>query len=269
MSPEKGQVNHQLAAPVLYLLDVILPSVAPQTLRAYYSRTVPSLVAVLETLAEAPNTGSEGVAAIVKSTIGALETIILEQDFAAWKSRDEMSVQHVFTGYLVGNGMDPRPKVRKRVLEAIKRVLSNPPASPTALHPAADGTTTICFHTVQAQFGQTKKKHKGKEGGERDAKAVHSLHLLKTVASAVTWPKTSIRELVELLLKLSAETYDDIVRLSALEVFQVIFGQASEEMNAERLREVIEVLFVLDFSYHRWFCQINQERRTVNFFLVG
>ena len=238
-------MNHQLAAPVLYLLDVILPSVAPQTLRTYYSRTVPTLVAVLETLSERQNTGSEGVAAIIKSTIGALETIILAQDFAAWKSRDEMSVQHVFTGYLVGNGLDPRPKVRKRVLEAIKKALLNPPASPSALHPAAEGTATICFHTVQAQFGQTKKKQKGKEGGERDARAVHSLHLLKTVASAVTWPKSLMRELVELLLKLSAETYDDIVRLAALEVFQVILGQASEDMNAERLREVIEVLLSL------------------------
>jgi len=243
VSPEENKVNHQLATPVLYLLDVILPSVAPQTLRAYYSRTVPSLVAVLETLSETPNTGSEGVAAIIKSTVGALETLLLAQDFGAWKSRDELSVQHVFTGYLVGNGMDPRPKVRKRVLEAIKKVLSNPPASPNALHPAADGTATICFHTVQAHFGQTKKKHKGVEGDERDAKAVHSLHLLKTVASAVAWPKSSMRELVELLLKLSAESYDDIVRLAALEVFQVIFGQASEEMNAERLREVLEVLY--------------------------
>ena len=163
-----------------------------------------------------------------------------------------MSVQHVFTGYLVGNGMDPRPKVRKRVLEAIKKVLTNPPANPSATHPAGDGTAMICFHTVQAQFGQAKKK-KGKDGGERDAKAVHSLHLLKTVASAVSWPKSSVRELVELLLKLSSEVYDGIIRLAALEVFQVIFGQASEEMNAERLREVIEVLPCHHYPDNRWF----------------
>jgi hypothetical protein len=139
--------------------------------------------------------------------------------------------------------MDSRPKVRKRVLEAIKNVLMNPPGNPSALHPAGDGTAMICFHTVQAQFSQTKKKKS--TGGERDAKAVHSLYLLKTVASAVTWPKSSMRDLVELLLRLSSEVYDDHIRLAALEVFQVIFGQASEEMNAERLREVIEVAFPL------------------------
>jgi hypothetical protein len=60
------------------------------------------------------------------------------------------------------------------------------------------------------------------------------------VASAVSWPKTKIRELVELLLKLSSESYDDNVRLSALEVFQVIFAQASEGMDASRLKEVLE-----------------------------
>jgi len=152
-----------------------------------------------------------------------------------------MSCQHVFTGYLIGNGMDPRPKVRRRVLEAIRKVLSNPPANPSGLHPAGDGTAAVCFHTVQAQFNQSKKK-KANEGGERDAKAVHALQLLKTVASAVPWPKSSIRELVELLLKLSSEAYDDIIRLAALEVFQVIFAQATEEMNTQRLREVLEVI---------------------------
>lgn len=251
MSPAEGEVNHQLAAPVLYLLDVILPSVPPQTLRTYYSRTIPSLVAVLETLSVTQHANSEGIAAIIKSTIGAIEALIIAQDFGAWKSRDEMGVQHVFTGYLVGNGMDARPKVRKRTLEAIKNVLMNPPANPSATHPAGDGTATICFHTVQAQFGQTKKK--GKDGGERDAKAVHSLQLLKSVALAVSWPKSSLRELVEVLLKLSSEAYDGIIRLVALEVFQVIFGQASEEMNTERLREVIEVPPGHYCTDNRWF----------------
>jgi hypothetical protein len=97
----------------------------------------------------------------------------------------------------------------------------------------------MCFNTVQAQFSVKKKKVK--ESGERDVKGVYSLQLLKAVASAMPWPKASIRDLVELLLKLSSERYDDIVRLAALEVFQVIFGQASQDMNAERSQQVLEV----------------------------
>ena len=221
-------------------------------MRTYYSRTIPSLVAIIDTLLEAPKINSEGTAAIIKSTIGSIETLILAQDFSAWKSRDEMGVHNVFIGYLIGNGMDPRPKVRKRVLEAIKKVLMNPPANPNATHPAGDGTAMICFNIVQAQFGQAKKK-KGKDGGERDAKSVHGLHLLKTVASSVSWPKSSVRELVGLLLKLSSEAYDGIVRLAALEVFQVIFGQASEGMDAEGLREVTEVVPFSEYADNRWF----------------
>jgi ribosomal RNA-processing protein 12 len=240
VSPEKGQVNQQLAAPVVYLLDVVLPSVPAQTLRSYYARTIPSLTALLETLYSAGNTSSEGTAAIIKSTIGAIESLLLVQDFGAWKSRDEDAVQHVFSGYIVGNGMDPRPKVRKRVLEAVRKILMSPPPSPIGVHPAAEGTATICFHTVRGQFNVGKKK-KSKEVGEREVKAVHSLHLLKTIASAVTWPKSSIRELVELLLTLSSENFDDMIRLAALEVFQVIFGQATEDMDIERLQEIIEV----------------------------
>lgn len=245
MVPANGEVNQQLAAPVLYLLDTTLPSVPQQTLRSYYSSLIPSLIAVLDTLLTS-NSNSEGTAAVIKSSIGAIESLIVAQDFTAWKSRDERGVQHVFTGYLLANGMDPRPKVRRRVLGAIRTVLMSPPANPSGTHPAAEGTATVCFHTVQTQFGQAKKKH-AKDGGEKNAKAVHSLHLLKAVGSAVAWPKSSIRELVELLLKLSSESFDDIIRLAASEVFQVIFAQASEEMNAERLREIIQVPFHIIF----------------------
>ena len=231
-----GEVNFQLAAPVLYLLDLVLPSVPPQTLRTHYLRTIPSLLAVLDAGADAH---AEGSTAVARSTLGAIETLLLAQDFAAWKSREENCVHRVFTGYIMGSGTDIRPKVRKRALDAVKNILENVPASPSAVHPAAEESAMIAFHIVHGQFGQ--RKGRGKEGSEKEIKAVHSLHLLKTVASTVSWPKAKVRELVELLLKLSSESYDDNVRLSALEVFQVIFAQASEEMDATRLKEVIDV----------------------------
>jgi ribosomal RNA-processing protein 12 len=222
---------------VVYLLDLVLPSVPPQTLRTYYLRTIPSLVTVLDAGA---NTHTEGSTAVARSTIGAMETLILAQDFAAWKSSEEMSVHRVFTGYIMSSGMDVRPKVRKRALEAVKNILENVPANPGVLHPSAEASAMIAFHTVQGQFGQ--RKVKAKEGSESGVKAVHSLHLLKAVVSAISWPETKVQDLVELLLKLSSELYDDIIRLSALEVFQVIFAQSSEEMDATRLKEVLEVL---------------------------
>jgi ribosomal RNA-processing protein 12 len=169
-----------------------------------------------------------------------LESLIVAQDFFSWKSSEEIAVQHIFSQYILGNGMDSRPKIRKRAQEAIKKILSNPPTHPSGLHPVGEGTAIICFHTVQTQFGQSSKKKK-LYSAERDAKAVHSLHLLKTVAASVSWPKDSIRELVELLLKLSSEVYDDIVRLAALEVFRVIFNQATEEFKGDRLSEILDV----------------------------
>jgi ribosomal RNA-processing protein 12 len=247
VSVDTGAVNLQLVGPVLYLLDVVLPVVPPKTLRSYYSSTIPIVTLVISALSDMEDRSSEGTAAVVKSAVGAIESLLLAQEFSAWKSRDELSVQHVFTGYLVVPALDPRPKVRKRILEAIKKILSNPPASPSALHPAGESTAIICFNTVQAQFNQTKKK-RSKEKVLRDAKAIHSLQLLKTVASAVLWPSSSIRELVDLLLKLSSETYDNVVRLSALEVFQVVFAQAASGMDKERLLEVIEVISITRIS---------------------
>ena len=221
---------------MLYLLDLVLPSVPPQTIRAYYLRTIPSLLAVLDAGAD---NHTEGSTAVARSTLGAIETLILAQDFAAWKSREDNCVQRVFTGYIMGSGTDTRPKVRKRALDVVKNVLENVPASPSLIHPAAEEGAMIAFHIVEGQFGQ--RKGRGKEGSQKEITGVHSLHLLKTVASAISWPKGNVRELVELLLKLSSESYDDNVRLSALEVFQVIFTQASEEMDATRLKEVLEV----------------------------
>ena len=150
-------MNYQLAGPVLYLLDVVLPSVTPQTLRSNYSRTVPTLIAVLDALSLMSDNVSEGTAAIIRSALGAVESLVLAQDFSSWKSDNERGVQAVFTTYLLGSGMDHRPKVRKRALEAIEKILTNPPAHPSATHPAADDTAAICFHTVQAQFSQSKK----------------------------------------------------------------------------------------------------------------
>jgi ribosomal RNA-processing protein 12 len=223
----------------VYLLDIVLPSVPSQTLRTYYSRTIPCLIKLLDTLSSQSGVNSEGTAAIIKSTIGVLETLIKTQEYHAWKSGEETGVQQIFSQYILAVGIDPRPKIRKRALEAIKQILSNPPTHPSTLHPVGETTAMIAFHTVQTQFGPSSKK---KKTSERDSKAVHSLQLLKVVASCVSWPKSNMRELVELVLKLSSETYDDIIRLAALEVFQVIFSQATDELNRERLSEILNVV---------------------------
>jgi len=239
ISAETGEINIQLAAPVVYLIDTILEFVPLETLRTNYSHIVPSLATILENQS-AGNTHSEGTAALIRSALGALERVITAQDDPAWKSREEHSVQLVFTSYIVGYSLDPRPKVRKRALEAIKHILTNPSFGRKGPHPAAEGTAMLAFHTAQAQFGQSKKK-KGRDGGERDVKAVHSLNLLKVVADSLVWPKSSIQELVEFLLNLSSENYDNVVRLTALDCFEVIFAQATEDNDSGRIRELIEV----------------------------
>lgn len=212
-------------------------------------------------LSLASDNTSEGTAAIIRSALGAVESLVLAQDFSSWKSNNERSVQAVFTTYLLGSGMDHRPKVRKRALEAIEKILTNPPAHPSATHPAGDDAAAICFHTVQAQFSQSKKN---KILEERNAKQVHSLQLLKIVASAIQWPKSSMRDLVELLLRLSSESYDNIVRLAALEVFQVIFSQASEDMKTERLREILDVFPFLTCFNDRSYYRTSHRKPTIN-----
>ena len=268
ISAEAGEVNTQLAAPVVYLIDTILEFVPPETLRTNYSHIVPSLATILENQSTG-NTHSEGTAALIRSALGALERVLTAQDDSTWKSREEHSVQLVFTSYILGYSLDPRPKVRKRALDAIKNILTHPSVDRKGAHPAAEGTAALAFHTAQAQFGQSKKR-KGRDAGERDVKAVHSLNLLKVVADSLVWPKSSIQELVEFLLNLSSENYDNVVRLTALDCFEVIFAQATEDNDTGRIREVIEVsCFETAKSDGRWCWRLSLPRQIRNLFPAG
>lgn len=234
------QVNNELTPSIVYLLDVVTPFAPQPLLRSKFTQILTLLAPVLLLQdAEAP---------LVKPSIGCLESLLLAQDSAAWKlPTSEISPRRAVAG-LLHLAVDHRPKVRKRAQDALRKVLQNPPPSPSTDHPAAD----LCAETAMKSLNEVaskaalSKKQK-KPSAEHDPALIHALQLVKTVAVASSgWPSTNIEALCELLLGI-AKTGNEHMTMAVFEIFEMIFeGMADETASASsklpRLLEIISEL---------------------------
>lgn len=226
LSPETIQ-NKELAAAVVYLLDVVTPFAPEALLRAKFSQILGYLVpAITHPDAEAP---------MLKPSIGCLETLLIAQDASAWNVHEsDVGPRRAMSGLLF-LGLDPRPKVRKRALEALRKVLENPPPTPSLDHPAtamcADKSLTTLVDTVQ----------KAPRNGQHDPKTIHALHLVRAVAMASGWPSKRIESLCETLLTIARST-NELMTMAALDVFEVIFESLKDEMVSGKLPKLLDAI---------------------------
>ncbi|KAK6359396.1 hypothetical protein TWF696_000556 [Orbilia brochopaga] len=220
-------VNQSLAAAVVYLLDVVTPFAPEALLRAKFSQILSYLApAITHPDAEAP---------LLKSSIGCLETLLIAQDSAAWNiPQIQVGPKRAVSG-LLNLGLDPRPKVRKRALEAIKKILENPPPTPSLDHPA----TELCADkslTTLVEFAKQAPRH-----GQHDPKTIHALQLVRAVATASGWPSKRIEPLCEVLLTI-ARSSNELMTICALDVFEVIFESLKDEMVSAKLPKLLEAI---------------------------
>ncbi|OAA55958.1 pre-rRNA processing protein [Niveomyces insectorum RCEF 264] len=238
-----------LDAPIIYLLDLVTPYAPHGLLRAKFTQILTALAPVLlQQDAEAP---------LLRSSIGCLESLLLAQDSAAWElSAAQISPRRAVAG-LLKLSVDPRPKVRKRALEAVRKVLDAPPPGPTLDHPAS----AMCAETAMASLRdlaqraqQTKKdKRQGGHGGggggaggsqslQHDPELFHALQLVRSIAaSSGGWPTKKIEALCELLLGI-ARTGNDHMSVAVLEVFEMIFQGMTDDIAASKLTRLLEII---------------------------
>ncbi|ETS79544.1 hypothetical protein PFICI_09397 [Pestalotiopsis fici W106-1] len=236
-SISNGQINKELTPSVVYLLDVVTPFAPHSLLRSKFTQILTLLAPVLLLAdAEAP---------LLKPSIGCLEALLLAQDLAAWKqSTNEISPRRAVAG-LLNLAIDHRPKVRKRAQDALKKILTNPPPSPSLDHPAAD----LCAETAMrslaelAEKAAASRKQKKSAEGEHDPALIHALQLIKTVTLACGgWPSKNIESLCELLLGI-AKTGNDHMTMAVFDIFEMIFeGMATEEMASVKLPRLLEII---------------------------
>ncbi|KAK3186628.1 pre-rRNA processing protein [Lecanicillium sp. MT-2017a] len=231
-----GTVNIELATPVVYLLDVVTPFAPQPLLRSKFTQILTLLAPVLLMQDAEP--------ILLRTSIGCLESLLLAQDSASWElSVSQIGPRRAVAG-LLNLALDQRPKVRKRSQDALKKVLKNPPPSPSLDHPAADMCAQTALKNLEDLAAKALSARKGKKApsSTHDPELIHALQLVKTVAAASGgWPSTKIESLCELLLGIS-KTGNEYMTMAAFEIFEMIFEGMSEEVSSAKLPRLMEII---------------------------
>lgn len=226
-------LNKDLAASTVYLLDIVTPFAPAPLLRSRFSQILTHLVPAL--------THREAEAALLRSSIGCLESLLVAQDGPAWAiPQKDIGPRRALAG-LLSLGLDERPKVRKRAQEAVAKVLKHPPASPSLDHPAADMCAAVTLASV-AELARTQDGQRGRrKSGEHDPRLIHSLQLVKAVCSAGGWPSKRVEALCEVLLGI-AKSSNEFLMMAAFGVFEEVFGSLVDEPASAKLPAVLAAI---------------------------
>ncbi|TPX15217.1 uncharacterized protein E0L32_004775 [Thyridium curvatum] len=236
-SASSSNVDNGISTSVVYLLDLVTPFAPQPLLRAKFTQILTLLAPVLlQRDADAP---------LLRPTIGCLESLLIAQDSAAWElSAAQIGPRRAVAGLLT-LALDPRPKVRKRALEALRKVLRNPPPSPSLDHPAAGmcAETAMSSLTALAEAAARAKKEKKGSEAAHDPNLIHALQLVKSIASASGgWPSRKIESLCELLLSI-ARSGSEHLTMSVFDIFEMIFeGMAADEVASSKLPRLLEII---------------------------
>ncbi|KAK0386352.1 hypothetical protein NLU13_6189 [Sarocladium strictum] len=230
-----GKINIDLTTPVVYLLDVVTPYAPQPLLRTQFTQILTLIAPVLLLQNAEP--------ILLRSSIGVLESLLLAQDSASWElGVAQIGPRRAVAG-LLNLSLDPRPKVRKRAQDALKKVLKNPPPSPSLDHPAAD----LCAQTATKHLEDLASKatsQKGRKAADaaHDPALMHALQLIKTIAAASGgWPSKKIESLCELLLTI-AKSGNEYMTMAAFDIFEVIFEGMTDEVSSAKLPRLMEII---------------------------
>ena len=234
ISDSKGIINKELATSVVYLLDLVTPSVPAPLLRSKFSQILSSLAPAL--------THQDAEAPLLRSSMGCLESLLVAQDATAWAlPQTQIGPRRAVAG-LLALAVDHRPKVRKRAQEALTKVLKNPPPSPSLDHPAADMCAETALRSLSDIAKISGQKHKGRSQEEHHPGLMHALRLVKTIAAASGgWPSRKIDSLCEVLLGISKSS-NEYLAMTSFEVFEVIFAGMADEASSAKLPRLMEVI---------------------------
>jgi len=237
LSAEQGIVNKDLATSVVYLLDITTGYVPAPILRAKFSQILTGLAPALSL--------PEVEAPLLRPSIGCLESLLIAQDAAAWNLPYTQIGPRRATAGLLSLSVDHRPKVRKGAQDALVKVLKNPPPSPSLDHPAADMCAESAMKTLSDSIATASKQKKGKHDAHKENHEpliIHSLQLVKTIATASGgWPSKKIEPLCELLMNASRSS-NEYITMGAFEVFEVIFEGMADEFSSSKLPRLLEAI---------------------------
>ncbi|KAI9792461.1 MAG: hypothetical protein M1816_002345 [Peltula sp. TS41687] len=239
ISTSTGIVNKDLATSVVYLLDIVTPFVPQALLRSKFTQILTHLAPAL--------THPQADAPLLRPALGCLESLLCAQDAAAWAlPQIQIGPRRAVAG-LLSLAVDHRPKVRRRALDALTKVLKDPPPTPSLDHPAADMCAETSLRTLVeiASAADKSRRHRRQGENSNEPGLMHALQLTKTVAAASGgWPSKKIEPLCEHLLAI-AKSRREYLTVAAFEVFEAIVGGMTDEMSSAKLPHLMEVIMEL------------------------
>lgn len=188
----------EAASSAVSLLAYVVPHVPKPLLVQKIDVSVAKLLPLL--------LNAETDTAVVRSTIGVLEAMLVNVDASAWQvPSDQLGAIRVFTGVL-GLAQDSRPKIRKRAVEAVQTVLKDGKVSRQACSLAFEAALGAC------EQADDKQRH-------------HGLQLLKAVLSSIplALPAAHVERLVTTLLAFTKSS-DSTLVLASLSAFDALFS---------------------------------------------
>ncbi|CAK9685081.1 ribosomal RNA-processing protein [Candida parapsilosis] len=227
-------VDKNLAATTAYFLDIIFPFTPKPLLKQKFIEILLKLSQPLNVEAEAP---------LVRSTIGAIESLLLAQDSARWLTKGAISPNRAFMA-LIELSFDPRPKVRRRAQDAVRNILTNPPPSPSPIHVAAVGASDASLKQLIILLSKYRQQRKNNANKELNSQIIHCLQLITIITSANSWPVKNIESLCDSLLEIS-KTSDQFLVAAAFEAFEGLFKSMTDVIDVEKFTKVLNIIFDL------------------------
>lgn len=230
-SVRDGEIKDSgLATSAVYFIDIVAPYTPRPLLVAKFGDILTKLAT--------PLTANDVDNLLVRSTIGALESLLVAQDYSKWTSSNEISPKRAMVG-LLELGLDPRPKIRKRAQEAIGNILSQPPTSPQPIHIASSLCGELTLQRLKTIVSEHKLNNK-----ETNSQVIHCLQLITAITSSNSWPPKHIEPLCDALLEIS-KTNDQFLVSSAFSAFEGLFQSMTNIIDVDKFAQVVNILFDL------------------------
>lgn len=133
--------------------------------------------------------------------------------------------------------VNPRPKIRKRALDALAKILETRVSPVLVEHPAAATCADTALKAVKSYLEAHKKED------TVDAGFMHALALVKTICGVGMWPMSQFDELCQLLLSISKTTNQLLIQ-STFGIFEGVFRHfaKSEEDENNKTRKLLVIL---------------------------
>lgn len=221
----------KMAADALYFLDIVAQDTPRRLLRENFSDILLKLAPTLSTKdADAP---------LIRPAIGLLQSLLLAQDLASWKNSHnfQVSPKRGFS-IILQLSLDSRPKIRKRAVEAVSQILSNPPPSPIVGHPIGNFSSGFALQKLASVAKGFKKAN-----NPNSSNLIHILQLIN--AMAANWPMKDTPNLCDALLDL-CKSNDQYLISSVFQVFESLFqSSAAFNNDDEALDKILEIILGL------------------------